>query len=219
MSGRPALDPFKDSTPIGQLMRDHWVVLVSPGLGVDSLGQLAALAEGRATPLAFPSQGEGSSPHLQSERLARRLGFKALHVPYKESPMSDLVAGRLDFAVQPSAATTGLVKSGKLKALAVLSDTRLRVLPDVPTAHEAGLPEYTYNGGMCLWAPGRTPEKVVRRLSQALLEASASPAVTARFEALGVDAVRTDPQETARAVTALMSEVDGLRHAIFGRSR
>ncbi len=78
------------------------MVLVSPELGVDSLNRLVELARERATPLAFPSQGEGSSPHLQSERLARRLGFKALHVTYKERPMSDLAAGRLDFAVQPS---------------------------------------------------------------------------------------------------------------------
>jgi tripartite-type tricarboxylate transporter receptor subunit TctC len=85
MSGRPALDPFKDFTPVGQLMRDHWVVLVSPETGVNSLGRLVELARRRSTPLAFPSQGEGSSPHLQSERLARQLGFKSLHVPYKES--------------------------------------------------------------------------------------------------------------------------------------
>lgn len=133
--------------------------------------------------------------------------------------MTDLAAGRLDFAVQPSAATTALVKAGKLKALAVLSESRLRVLPDVPTAREAGLPDYTYNGGMCLWAPGQTPPEVVQRLSQALLKASATPAVTARFDALGIDPVRSDPQETARSVAALMSEVDGLRHAVFGKSR
>ncbi len=219
MSGRPAFDPFKDFTPVGQLMRDHWVVLVSPDLGVDSLERLVQLARERQAPLAFPSQGEGSSPHLQSERLARRLGFKALHVPYKDSPMSDLAAARLDFAVQPSAAATGLIKAGKLKALAVLSDERIQALPDVPTAREAGLADYTYNGGMCLWAPGQTPVAVVQRLSQALLRASTAPAVIARFAALGIDTVHTDPQETAQSVKALMSEVDSLRQAVFGKSR
>jgi len=219
MSGRAPLDPFKDFTPVGQLMRDHWVVLVSPERGIDNLQQLAAMKRDAAQPLSFPSQGEGSSPHLQAERLARKLGFKALHVPYKDSPLTDLAAGRLDFAVQPSAASQGLVKSGKLKALAVLSSERLRSLPDVPTAAEAGLPDFTYNGGICLWAPGGTPKDVVARLNVELNRAAKTPAVAARFEALGVDPTPLSPEATTRTVAGMMADADELRAAVFGKSR
>jgi tripartite-type tricarboxylate transporter receptor subunit TctC len=219
MNGRTPLDPFKDFTPVGQLMRDHWVVLVSPERGIDNLRQLATMTRDAAQPLSFPSQGEGSSPHLQAERLARKLGFKALHVPYKDSPLSDLAAGRLDFAVQPSAASQALVKAGKLKALAVLSMERLASLPDVPTAAEAGLPAFTYNGGICLWAPGGTPRDVVARLNDALNRAAKSPAVAARFEALGVDPTLLSPEATARSVAGLMADADELRAAVFGKSR
>lgn len=219
MSGRTPLDPFKDFTPVGQLMRDHWVVLVSPERGVGNLQQLAKLARDAAQPMSFPSQGEGSTPHLQAERLARELGFKALHVPYKDSPLTDLAAGRLDFAVQPSAASQGLVRSGQLKALAVLSSERLRSLPDVPTAAEAGLPNFTYNGGICLWAPGGTPRSVVDRLNGALNRAAKTPAVTARFEALGVDPTPLSPEGTERSVAGMMADTDKLRTAVFGKSR
>jgi tripartite-type tricarboxylate transporter receptor subunit TctC len=219
MSGRPPLDPLKDFVPVGQLMRDHWVVLVSPALGIDSLQQLAQLAHDRSRPLAFPSQGEGSSPHLQGERLARTLGFPALHVPYKDNPVNDLVAGRLDFAVQSSASSTVLVAAGKLKALAVLSSRRLAGLAQVPTAEEAGLPGYTYNGGVCLWAPGETPKTIVDRLNEALNRAASHPSVQSRFALLGVDPTLLTPEETARFVSAFVSDVDALRKVVFGKSR
>ena len=78
-------------------------------------------------------------------------------MPYKDSPFPDLVAGRVTYAVQSSAAVVPLIKSGKLKGLAVLSTSRLASLPDVPTAAEAGLPDLIYNAGVCLYAPGGTP--------------------------------------------------------------
>ncbi|MCM0608120.1 MAG: hypothetical protein KA711_03885 [Ideonella sp. WA131b] len=123
--GRTPLALFKDLTPVGRLLLDHWLVLVPSSSDVASLSDLAGKAKAAAEPVAYPSPGEGSTPHLQAERLARALGFKSLHVPYKDSPINDLVGGRLAYAVLPSAAAVPLVKSGRLKALAVLSAERL----------------------------------------------------------------------------------------------
>lgn len=215
--GRAALVLFKDLTPVGQLMRDHWLVLVPASSPVTNLKDLAASA--RTQPAAYPSQGEGSSPHLQGERLARALGFKALHVPYKDSAAADLVSGRLSYAVQGSASVTELVKSGKLRALAVLSRDRLPALPDVPTAHEAGLPGYVFNGGVCLWAPGATPRAVVDRLNGALLAAHAQPKVRERFTALGVDPTPLDVDSTLRYVADFAAEGARLRADVFGSAR
>ena len=138
MTGRTPFDPFKDFTPVGRVMRDHWVLAVSPALGVGSLDELVALGKSKPGTLTFPSPGTGTSQHLQAERFRMRVGMDATHVPYKDSPFPDLVAGRLSYAVQSSAAVVPHIKSGKLKGLAVLSTSRLASLPEVPTAAEAG---------------------------------------------------------------------------------
>ncbi len=183
--GRTPLALFKDLTPVGRLLLDHWLVLVPASSDVASLSELARKAQAAAEPVAFPSPGEGSTPHLQAERLARTLGFKALHVPYKDSAVNDLVGGRLGYAVLPSAAAVTLVKGGRLKALAVLSGERLAALPDVPTAEQAGLPGYRFNGGLCLWAPGATPAAVIQRLNVRIGGGRAVARVREKMQALG----------------------------------
>ena len=219
MTGRPPLDPFKDFTPVGRVMRDHWVLAVSPTLGIGSVDELVALGKSKPGSLTFPSPGTGTSQHLQAERFRMRVGLDATHVPYKDSPFPDLVAGRVTYAVQSSAAVVPLIKSGKLKGLAVLSTSRLASLPDVPTAAEAGLPDLIYNAGVCLYAPGGTPRDVVARLNGALNKAEASDAVKQRFADLGVEAVQGSPEDTAKFIAELMALVDQLRTAVFGKAR
>lgn len=219
MTGRPPLDPFKDFTPVGRVMRDHWVLAVSPTLGIGSVDELVALGKSKPGSLTFPSPGTGTSQHLQAERFRMRVGLDATHVPYKDSPFPDLVAGRVTYAVQSSAAVVPLIKSGKLKGLAVLSTSRLASLPDVPTAAEAGLPDLIYNAGVCLYAPGGTPRDVVARLNGALNKAEAADAVKQRFADLGVEAVQGSPEDTAMFIAELMALVDQLRTAVFGKAR
>lgn len=219
MTGRAPFDPFTDFTPIGRVMRDHWVVAVSPSLGVGSVKELVALGKSKPGTLTFPSPGTGTSQHLQSERFRMRVGMDATHVPYKDSPLPDLIAGRVSYTVQGSAALVPHIKSGKLKGLAVLSTERLASLPDVPTAAEAGLPGLIYNAGVCLYAPGGTPKDIVARLNAALNKAAASDAVKQRFADLGVEAVQGTPEDTAKFIAELMALVDELRTAVFGKAR
>ena len=219
MTDRPPLDPFKDFAPIGRVMRDHWLVAVSPALGVSSLSELVALARAKPGTLTFPSPGVGSSPHLQSERFRMRVGIEAMHVPYKDSPVPDLIAGRLSFAVQASPAFVPLVRAGRLKALAVLSTERMAVLPQVPTTAEEGLPDLTYNAGICLYGPGGIPRGVVLRLNAALNRAEAAESVRKRFADLGVETVQSSPQDTGKYIAELMAQVDELRIAVFGKAR
>lgn len=219
MTDRPALDPFKDFTPVGRVMRDHWIVAVSPALGVASLAELIALGKSKPGALTFPSPGIGSSPHLQAERVRRHAGIDALHVPYKDSPLPDLIAGHTSFAVLSSASLAPLIKSGKLKGLAVLSAERMAALPEVPTAAQAGMPDLLYNAGICLFAPGGTPRHIVLQLNAALNRAEQSDAVKSRFVPLGVETARGSPDETAQYIRELMSLVDSLRVAVFGKAR
>jgi tripartite-type tricarboxylate transporter receptor subunit TctC len=217
--GRTPLTLFKDLAPAGRLLLDHWLVLVPASSDVASLSDLARKAQAASDPVAYPSQGEGSTPHLQGERLARSMGFKALHVPYKDSPINDLVGGRLGYAVLPSAAAVPLVKGGRLKALAVLSAERLAALPDVPTAEQAGLAGYRFNGGLCLWAPGATPSTAITRLNAALMAAARQPAVSERMQALGADPTPFDLETTSQYVRDFAAESDRLRAAVFGSAR
>lgn len=217
--GRPPLALFKDLTPVGRLMRDHWLVLVPATDTAATLSDFARRAQSAAEPVAYPSLGEGGTPHLQGERLARTLGFKALHVPYKDSPVNDLVGGRLSYAVLPSASAVPLVRGARLKALAVLSSERLAALPDVPTAEQAGLPGYVFNGGICLWAPGATPTVAAERLNQALVEAARQPAVREKMLTLGADPMPSGLPETVQYVRQFAAESDRLRAAVFGTSR
>ncbi len=217
--GRAPLRLFQDLTPVGRLMRDHWLVLAPAASGVATLTELAERMRSAAAPAAYPSQGEGSTPHLQGERLARTLGFTALHVPYKDSPINDLVGGRLAYAVLVSASAVNLVKAGRLKALAVLSDDRLATLPDVPTVWEAGFADLVFNGGVCLWAPGATPRPVLERLNRAVVDASGTPAVRARFDALGVDPTPLSLDETVRFVTGFVAQSDRWRADVLGAAR
>jgi tripartite-type tricarboxylate transporter receptor subunit TctC len=214
--GRPPMVLFKDLTPVGRMMRDHWLVLTPASVNATTLAAFAEHARGLPQPAAYPSQGDGSTPHVQGARLARALGFAALHVPYRESSTPDLVSGRLTFAVQGSAGVLPLVKAGRLKALAVLSQERLAALPDVPTAQEAGLPNHVFNGGVCLWAPGATPAAVLATLNSALNVALRLPAVRSRFDALGVDPTPGDLEDTVRYVTQFARESDGLRASAPG---
>ena len=219
MTNRPPLDPFKDFTPVGRLMRDHWIVAVSPALGINSLAELIAVGKEKPDALTFPSPGAGSSQHLQAERFRIRAGFDATHVPYKDSPIPDLVAGRTSFIVQSSAAIATLIKSGRLKGLAVLSAERMTALPDVPTAGESGMPDLIYNAGICLYAVGGTPRAVVNRLNAALTKAEQADAVKSRFAELGVEPVLGSPEEAGNYVRELMALVDDLRIKVFGKAR
>lgn len=219
MAGRQPLDPFRDFVPVGRMMRDHWVLAVSPALGVSSVNELVALGKSKPGVLTFPSPGTGSSQHLQSERFRMRIGIDALHVPYKDSPFPDLVAGRLSFSVQSSAAVAPYIKSGKLKGLAVLSTERVASLADVPTAAEVGLPDLIYNAGVCLYAPGGTPRDIVMRLNAALNKGEAAESVRKRFADLGVETVQGSPDDAAKFITELMALVDRLRVAVFGSAR
>jgi tripartite-type tricarboxylate transporter receptor subunit TctC len=140
-------------------------------------------------------------------------------VPYKESPFPDLIAGRVHFAVQSSAAVASLIRSGKLRGLAVLSRQRIPALPDVPTSAEAGMPDLVYNAGVCLYAPGGTPQDTVARLNRALNHALQSEPVVRRFADFAVEPVSFTPEQTSAFIGELMGQVDELRKQVFGKAR
>lgn len=214
-AGRPALDPLRDLVPVGRVTRDHWLVVAAPSLGATSVSELVRLAQARSDGLTYASFGVGSPFHLAAVRFCRGVGIEASHVPYRNSYMADLIAGRVSFVVQSSAPVQPQVAAGRLRGLAVLSANRLPSLPEVPTIAEAGHPGLEYNSGVVLYAPGSTSATTVGRLNAALNEAVRTAAVRGRFAELGLESAEGSTADAERFVRWNMASNEAARAAIL----
>jgi tripartite-type tricarboxylate transporter receptor subunit TctC len=182
-------DPRKDFAPIGIAVDGPYVLVVSPALGVSSLAELVALGRARPGAIRYGSYGVGSMAQLNLEALARATGMTLQHVPYKGAPpaVAAVVAGEVDLTIASPPSLLGLLRAGRLRALAVGSDTRIELLPEVPTLKEAGvsapalIPTY-----FALAAPAGTPPAIVDRLHEALRGALASSDVADKLRAAGL---------------------------------
>ena len=198
--------PFDADTglrPLGLMARFHLVLCAkTAGGAADAAGFLERV---RTRPVDYGSPGIGSPHHLAAERLARDLGVALNHVPYRSlAPvMNDLVAGTLDVAVLDMAAGSEVIRTGRVRPLAVLSPARLAALPAVPTAAEAfDLPGFEAFAWQGLTAPGRTPDDVAGRLTAELAAALADPAVLGRMREIGLDPLTGGPDEQRRLIAS-----------------
>ena len=135
-------DPLKDLTPVTQVLAVPQIVSVAPNLAVRNLAELVAMAKAKPGELTFGSAGIGSSLHMAGELLKLRAGIDITHIPYGGAApaVTDLLAGRIQILAADVPALIGQVRAGALRALAVTAQERLAILPDVPTAIEAGVP-------------------------------------------------------------------------------
>lgn len=188
-------DPLLDLVPISMVMRSP-VMLIAPGLGRhDSLRALVDAA--RASPGAL-QYGSGSAGYqLMGELFLERAGIRMLNIPYKGAPetVAAVLAGEVEMGVCDVPAAMALIKGGKVRALAVGSDTRLPGLPDVPTAAEAGIAGFTANTWIAAAAPRGTPEAVVRQLDAQFRQILAMPETATFFAGLNVEPFRGGQSE------------------------
>ena len=191
--------PLQDFAPISLIGSVPNVLVVNPGLPVNSVKDLIALAKEKPGALNYASPGAGTSLHLAAELFKLSAGVNIVHVPYKggAQAQTDVVGGQVQmmFNVLPSALP--LIKAGKLKALAVTGTARSESLPDVPTMIEAGVPGYTaltWNG---ILAPAGTPPEIVNKLHDALVKALHAPGMTEPLANIGQDPLTSTPDEFA----------------------
>jgi tripartite-type tricarboxylate transporter receptor subunit TctC len=192
-------DPTKAFAPVTPVAVFPNVLVVDMNTPVKTLADLTALARAKPGTLTFASSGVGSTNHLTAEIFQRQANVMIQHVPYRGGgpALVDVYGGHVTamFATLPSAIE--LIKSGKLRPLAVTGEHRSDVLPDVPTGKEAGMPGLvvtTWNGVL---APAGTPPEVVERLHQALATAVADPALKRIFGALGAETELISPEQFA----------------------
>ena len=170
-------DLTKDFTPVALLAVGPLVMAVDPKLGVNSVKEFTALAKSRPGQILFGTVGPGSLPDLCGELYAERAGVKLVQVPYPGSPQvtTDLIGGRIMMSFQITSAIIGQIKSGQIKALAVATDKRSDLLPDVPTMAEAGIPDFNTPLWFGLLAPAGTPRPVIDKLAAAAKQAMHAP--------------------------------------------
>ncbi|MFL5093781.1 MAG: Bug family tripartite tricarboxylate transporter substrate binding protein [Xanthobacteraceae bacterium] len=163
-----------------------YVVVVSPMVPARTIPEFIAYAKANPGKINMASGGTGSSSHIFGELFKTMAGVDLVHVPYRGNYMPDLLAGQVQFAVNPIPQALELVRAGKLTALAVTTTHRLTALPDLPTVAEA-VPGYEALGWYALGAPKNTPAEIVDKLNAATNAALADPKLITRLADLGVE--------------------------------
>lgn len=184
-----AYDPKTDFAPVVMVATQSSMVSVHPSLPAGSVAELIALARKRPGEIRYGSGGSGSVGHLASELFRSMARIKLLHVPYKGNGpvVTALVAGELHMMITNIAAALPHTKSGRIRGLAVTSAARSRIVPELPTVDESGLPGYEYSGWYGLWVPAKTPPAVVRRINEEFNRALADATLRERFLDVGIE--------------------------------
>ena len=181
-------DGRRDFAPIAKIGYAPLVIVVPASSSAKSLKDLIAMATAEPGKLTYASAGNGSSGHLAGELLKSTAKVDILHVPYKGGApaITDLLGERISFMPINPVEAMAHIRAGRLRALAVASDKRFPLLPDVPTAAEAGLPGYESSVWWGLVAPTKTPPEIVRQLNAETNKALANPAIANRLGELGI---------------------------------
>jgi len=205
-SGHPAAAatfarlPFRaidDFTMITLASTYPYVMSVPSATGIASVAELVERGRTRATPLTYGTPGAGTGPHLAIELLALQTKMKVQHVPFRGSApaVTELIAGRLDFMMDPPASMMEFIRDGRLRALAVSSGERYSGLPDTPTLGQAGIAGFDVSGWQGVVAPAGVPEPIVSRLNREIRRILLEPATVERLRAFGNDSKPTTPEE------------------------
>ncbi len=184
-----------DLVPVTLLATIPNVLVVYPGLPVNSLDDLIKLARAEPGSVSFASTGQATSTHLSGELFAKMAGLRLNHIPYKGSAPAhiDLISGRVSIMFDNGALQH--VKGGKLKAIAVTSAKRVPWLPDTPTMTEQGLAGYEAAAWYGVFAPGGTPGEIVRKLADDITWAVRSPDTVEKLTVAGAIAGGGSPEE------------------------
>lgn len=197
-------DPVRDLQPVTILTSAPYLLLTTPSLPVSNVRDLIALAKAKPGGVSFASAGTGSIIHMTAELLVTLSGTRMLHVPYKgvADAYPAVVSGDVNWIIGAPVSSLPLVRAGRLKAIAVTSGTRSKLLPDLPTVAEGGVAGYDVRGWFGMFAPAGTPPAIISMLNAEAKRAFQAPDVTRRMTAQATDIVVNSPQEFAAEVKA-----------------
>jgi len=195
-------DPVKAFAPVSRVHVVPLVVLASPKLGVTSVKELIERARANPGKVTVASPGIGTTNHLGIELFSVRAGVKVVHVAYKGAgpALAELLGGQVQFMFDQLSASIGYIRDGRLTALAVTSEKRSTVLPNIPTLDESGLKGYEATTFIGIAGPAGMPRAVVSKLNAAMLKVMDTASVNERFRALGADPGASSPEEFGRTI-------------------
>jgi tripartite-type tricarboxylate transporter receptor subunit TctC len=182
-------DPVKGFDPIGIAGRTGLILLANSEVPVQTVKQFVDYVKASPGKYAYGSYGTGTTAQFAGETILNAAGLKMTHVPYKGSApaMTDLMGGQIPFSVDTVSAAVAQLKSGKIKAIAVTTDKRSSLLPNVPTLAESGYPEVNMDTWLIVAAPKGLPSDVKARLEKALAVTVADPETRAKLTAQGME--------------------------------
>jgi tripartite-type tricarboxylate transporter receptor subunit TctC len=189
-------EPFRDFAPISVIARLYMVLVANPKVQASNVRELIAFANSNPGKLNYASIGLGTSAHLGMELFKLMTNTDINQVSYRGTApaMTDVVAGVVDVMLTGPPSAKAMSEGGKLKLLAVASPERSRLLPEVPTMDEAGVPGYQMGSWFGLLAPAKTPKSIVDRLSLEVQKAVNDPKFSGRMTAQGLDIVGSTPE-------------------------
>ena len=197
-------DPAKDIAPITLMVRVQEILVVNNKLGINDFAGFLAAAKAKPGKLTCGSAGTGGITHLAIELLKHEAGIDILHVPYRGAApaTNDLLAGTVDSTLLDITVSLAHIRSGAVKALAVTSDTRSPLLPDVPTMRELGLPKVNSDNWYALISPGEAPPAVRQKIHAAAVATLHSKEVVDAYAAVGGVVVGGTPEELTKFLAA-----------------
>jgi tripartite-type tricarboxylate transporter receptor subunit TctC len=203
-------DPVKDFTPVSLLAASPNVISVNPAVPAKTAQELIALVKANPGRYNFAQPGTGSTPHLNGELFKLAFGLDLVTVPFNGTAqlLTSTLNGDTPIAFTSLPSAMPIIRDGKLRALVVLSKTRVDVLPDVPMATEAGIPGHEGDTVSGIVAPAGTPKEIVDQLNVEIKKLAALPDVTAKLTALGFTPVASNPEEFRARIASEMAKWD-----------
>lgn len=201
MMRTPAYDVEKDFAPIAMLGKTSLLLVVHAAMPVRTVGELVALIKAHPGKYSYGTSGVGSTPHLAGELFKLRAGnLDLLHVPYKGSgpALQDALAGINPVFIDTFSGSQPHHKAGKMRILAIFSETRSNISPDTPTAIEAGIPGMVAGSFQVVTAPSATPPAVINALRVATSEVMKDSAFQAELQGLSIDPIADSTPESAK---------------------
>ena len=199
LRAKNSYDPVRDYSPITLLMRAPQVMVVNAGSSITSIKELIAAAKSKPGTLTFASAGIGSSGHICGELFNQTAGIDITHVPYKgASPaLIDLRGGRVTYLATSLASAAQSVRDGKIKAIATTGVKRARLMPDVPTVAESGVPGFEVDSWHGMLAPAKVPREIIARLNREIVAILGKPEVREALLSEGGEITPGTPEEFA----------------------
>jgi tripartite-type tricarboxylate transporter receptor subunit TctC len=190
-------DPGKVFVPIAKVSQNHEVLVLHPAFPAKSVAELVAHAKANPGKLNFGSAGHGKATHLAAELFKLKTGVDIVHIPYKGAAeaVTGVLGGQVHMFFGDIAGVLPLMREGTLRALAVSSEARNPLVPDLPTMIESGVPDYVVLTYIGVVAPAGTPASIIGKLNAAINASLAAPEVMAAFGKLGAEVRPAPPQD------------------------